>query len=166
MSRLATCKGCGKKLQPDEKYVHSSKAYCKDCYDSIHRDGEEYKTLIDFICTNYEIERPTGLMLKQIKEYKNEYSYSYAAMTYTLWYAKEILSKQFIERYGVALIKHYYNEAKSFYTDQEKIKNQMMQLENVEIKTKVVKRKSNSNLNNTNSSLINLENLLEDGDTH
>ncbi len=165
MGRLSTCKGCGRKLQPEEKYVHASKTYCKECFEVIDRESTEYKNLIDFICKNYEIERPTGLMLKQIKEYKNYYSYTYAAMTYTLWYTKEILNKQFIEKYGVALIKHYYNEAKNFYDEQDRIQNQMMKLENVEVKTKVVKRVKNNSYN-TKSTLINLENLLEDGDTH
>ena len=114
MARLSTCKGCGKKLQPEEKYSHASKTYCKECYEKILRDSDEYKQLIEFICTNYEIERPTGFMLKQIKDMKTEYGWSYAAMTYTLWYCKEVLGKQLIEKYGVALVKHFYEEASNY----------------------------------------------------
>ena len=33
--RLSTCKGCGKKLQPEEKYIHASKTYCEECYKKI-----------------------------------------------------------------------------------------------------------------------------------
>ena len=51
MARLSTCKGCGKKLQPEEKYSHASKTYCKECYEKILRDSDEYKQLIEFICT-------------------------------------------------------------------------------------------------------------------
>ena len=108
MARLSTCKGCGKKLQPEEKYNHASKTYCKECYEKILRDSDEYKQLIEFICTNYEIERPTGFMLKQIKDMRTEYGWSYAAMTYTLWYCKEVLGKQLIEKYGVAFVYHFY----------------------------------------------------------
>ena len=100
MARLSTCKGCGKKLQPEEKYIHASKTYCEECYKKIERESTEYKQLIEFICNNYELDKPTGFMLKQIKELKTEYGYSYAAMTYTLWYCKEILNKSLIEKYG------------------------------------------------------------------
>lgn len=165
MARLSTCKGCGKKLQPEEKYTHANKTYCEDCIQKIKRESDEYKQLIDFICTNYQVERPTGFMLKQIKELKTDYSYSYAAMTYTLWYCKEVLGKQLIEKYGVALIKHFYDEACDYYNQQEKMKEQMKTIENIEVKTKVVKRQNNQ-LQSKKSSLINLGNLLEGGDAY
>ena len=165
MARLSTCKSCGKKLQPEEKCSHASKTYCKECYKKILRDSDEYKQLIEFICTHYEIERPTGFMLKQIKDMRTEFGWSYAAMTYTLWYCKEVLGKQLLEKYGVALIKHFYEEASNYYSQQEKMKEQMKRLENVEVKTKVVKR-NQSKSTNSNSSLINLGNLLEGGDIH
>lgn len=165
MARLSTCKCCGKKLQPEEKYTHANKTYCKDCITKIQRESDEYKQLIDFICTNYQIERPTGFMLKQIKELRKDYSYSYASMTYTLWYCKDVLEKQLIEKYGIALVKHYYNEARDYYLQQENMKGRMKNIENVEIKTKIVKHQS-SQTQSKKSSLINLSNLLEGGDTH
>lgn len=97
MARLSTCKSCGKKLQPEEKYTHASKTYCKKCHEKIERESIEYKQLIEFICNNYKLDKPTGYILKQIKEFKTEYEYSYAAMTYTLWYCKEVLNKSFID---------------------------------------------------------------------
>lgn len=165
MARLSTCKNCGRKLQPEEKYIHASKSYCEECYQKVLRESDEYKQLIEFICTNYEIERPTGFMLKQIKDMKTDFGWSYAAMTYTLWYCKEILGKQLIEKYGVALVKHFYEEASDYYSQQEQIKNQMEKLKDVEIKTKVVKQ-NNINCITENSSLVNLESLLKGGDAH
>lgn len=165
MARLSTCKSCGRKLQPEEKYIHASKAYCEECYQKILRESDEYKQLIEFICTNYEIEKPTGFMLKQIKDMKIDFGWSYAAMTYTLWYCKEILGKQLIEKYGVALVRHFYEEAREYYSQQEQIKNQMEQIKDVEVKTKVVKHNNINNVN-TNASLVNLESLLKGGDAH
>ena len=165
MARLSTCKNCGRKLQPEEKYIHASKAYCEECYQKILRESDEYKQLIEFICTNYEIEKPTGFMLKQIKDMKIDFGWSYAAMTYTLWYCKEILGKQLIEKYGVALVRHFYEEAREYYSQQEQIKNQMEQIKDVEMKTKVVKHNNINNVN-TNASLVNLESLLKGGDAH
>jgi len=167
MARLSTCKGCSKKLQPEEKHNHGSKTYCVDCVKKVEREATEYKQLIEFICTNYELERPTGLILKQIKEYKTDFGYTHAAMTYTLWYCKEVLSKEFIEKFGVALIKHYYDEAKDYYLQQEKMKESISRISQTELKTKVIKmtNKKSSSMND-NSSLINLGSLLEGGDAH
>lgn len=161
VARLSTCKSCGKKLQPEDKFVHSSKSYCSECYNKITREANEYKQLIDFICTNYDIDRPTGLILKQIKEMKTNFGWSYAAMTYTLWYCKEIIEKPLIQKYGVYLIKSYYDDAKSYYSQQEKLEEQMRELKDVEVKTKVIKKTINENKSNkTSSSLVDLESLL------
>lgn len=163
MARLSTCKSCGKKLQPEEKYTHASKTYCKKCYEKIERESIEYKQLIEFICNNYKLDKPTGYILKQIKEFKTEYEYSYAAMTYTLWYCKEVLNKSFIEKYGISLIKYYYNEAKNYYSQQEKLKEQINKLSDIKIKTKIVK-KTSINSKKKSTYLIDLEDLLKGGD--
>lgn len=161
MEKVVSCKSCGKKLQPEDKFIHSSKTYCKDCYDKVVQEANDYKQLMEFICTNYEIESPTGLILKQIKDMKTNFGWSYAAMTYTLWYCKEIVEKPLIEKYGVYLIKNYYNEAKAYYLQQEKLKEQLEELKDIEIKTKVVKKVTKEdNSNKSNSSLIDLESLI------
>lgn len=165
MPKLSTCKSCGKKLLPEEKNIHSSKTYCNKCYEKIKRESDEYKLLIEFICKNYEIDQPTGFMLKQIKEMKEELSYSYAAMTYTLWYCKDIIGKNLISQYGITLVRYYYEEAKDYYIQQEENIKRMKELENVELKIKIIKQnKTKSNTNN--SMLFNLDNLLKGGDDH
>ena len=145
--------------------MNSSKTYCKECFENIERESSEYKQLIDFICENYVLDRPTGFMLKQIKEYKNDYGFSYAAMTYTLWYCKEILNKSLIVKYGVVLIKHYYDEAKEYYSQQEKLKEQVNKLSDVKKKTKLVNR-SSMRTKTKSASLIDLGDLLEGGDSN
>lgn len=158
MARLSTCKGCNKKLQPSEKYIHSSKTYCESCYNKIKKDSEEYKQLIEYICTNYNINAPTGFILKQIKEMKDECLYTYGGMTYTLWYCKEVMGKELLTKYGVALIKYYYSDASDYFIQQEESKRKMEELKDIELKTKIVK--INKQNMNTNNSLINLNNLL------
>lgn len=161
MVRLSTCKACDKKLQPSEKFIHSSKTYCENCYAKIKRESDEYKQLIDYICTNYNIKAPTGFILKQIKEMKDESLYTYGGMTYTLWYCKEVIGKELLSKYGVALIKYYYNDACDYFAQQEISKRKMEELKDVELKTKIVKiNKQNRYETNNNNSLINLNNLL------
>ena len=88
-------------------------------------------------------------------------------MMYTLWYAKEILAKEFIVMYGVSLIKYYYEDACSYYSHQEEIKRSMENNSNVEIKTKVIKiNKTTSTKPIQSNSLIDLGNLIKGGDTH
>lgn len=166
MARLSTCKGCGKQLQPNEKNVHNSKTYCIDCYKKVVRDSEEYKQLIQYICENYMIDAPTGLILKQVKEYKNDYFYTYAGITYTLWYIKEILNKEFIVLYGISLVKFYYDEAKQYYSHQEEVTKSMENNKNVEIKTKIVKINKANTTKKSSNSLIDLENLIEGGGSY
>lgn len=84
-------------------------------------------------------------------------------MTYTLWYCKEVLNKSFIEKYGISLIKYYYNEAKNYYSQQEKLKEQINKLSDIKIKTKIVK-KTSINSKKKSTSLIDLEDLLKGGD--
>ena len=97
-------------------------------------------------------------MFKQIKQLKEECSYTYGAMTYTLWYCKEILSKQLSTKYGLSLINYYYDEAKNYYTQQESNIKKMQELENIELKTRVVT--INKKYNQNSSNLLNLNNLL------
>lgn len=163
MARLSTCKGCGKELQPNEKKMIGSKSYCANCYARAERDSIEYKQLIEFVCKNYEIDAPTGFMLKQIKEFRNDYNYPYSAITYTLWYCKEILQKELQVNYGLALVKYYYEEAKDYYTQQSRIIDHMKSISDSDIKTKVVKG-TVINSNRNNNSLLDLSNLLKDGE--
>lgn len=88
-------------------------------------------------------------------------------MTYTLWYCKEILGKSFDIKYGIYIIEDYYNEARDFYIQQEKQKEQADKISKLDIKTKIVNRKSvNMNKTKSSTSLINLGDLIEGGDSN
>lgn len=91
---------------------------------------------------------------------KDECLYTYGGMTYTLWYCKEVIGKELLSKYGVSLIKYYYNEACDYFIQQEESKRKMKEMKDVELKTKIItvnNQKKNTNINN---SLINLNNLL------
>ena len=141
MARLSSCKGCDKQITKEQKHIYSGKGYCKTCYDELHSNNEDRKTLLKLICEYYQIEVPTGIMMKQIKEYKDEFKYTYAGMTYTMWYIKMIENKPFDDaKYGIAYIKYYYEKAKAYFEQQQKITNSV-NINNEEIK--VVERKIN-----------------------
>lgn len=167
MAKLSTCKNCGKKVTKEEKMTHSNKSYCKECYDEIMHEKEEYKKLIDLICTYFKIEAPTGLILKQVKDYKEQFGYSYGGMTYTLWYIKEIENKNFTEvKYGVALIKYNYEKAKAYFEQQSKIGNSITEKPKENIKTVTIRPIINKNTKD--KMLFNIESLFkrESGDNN
>lgn len=163
--RTAKCKRCGKDLYPEERFKHNSKNYCKDCYDIVIREAEDYKNLIAYICEIFEIDKPSGFILKQIKNYKEEFGYGYAGMQYTLWYCREIENYDFILKYGIYMVKQHFEDAKDYYNHQEKMIEKMESLSEKDIhKVKRVDESSISHKPDDNSSLVNLTSLLSDNE--
>jgi len=122
LARLSKCKGCEKTISKEEKYVYSNKSYCKECYDKIQIGKQEYDLLLKTICQYFNLDQPTGLIFKQIKEYKEQLGYTYGGITYCLWYIKAIEGKSFSElKYGIALVKYNYEKAKKYFEQQQKI---------------------------------------------
>ena len=88
-------------------------------------------------------------------------------ITITTIDCKEILGKSFDIKYGIYIIEDYYNEACDFYIQQEKQKEQADKISKLDIKTKIVNRKSvNMNKTKSSTSLINLGDLIEGGDSN
>lgn len=159
MGRLSKCKRCTCTLEPDKKVLYNGKNYCCACYEIVKQESTEYKELMTFICDNFGISEPTGLILSQIKNYKTTNNYNYAAMTYTLWYCKDILGKSLDVKYGVSLIPYFYDEAKDYYIQQQNIIDSISKYKDVDLKVKVVKQ--NHSNNEKSNSLIDLESLLK-----
>ena len=137
MARKSKCKGCEIELTKEERFSDAGKSYCKSCYDKIMTEKENYKNLIGTICHYFDIDEPTGLMVKQIKQYKEEYGYSNSGIGYTLWYLKEIEGRTFNEKkYGIALVKYSYEKAKGYFEQQQRIQSSVL-IE--EVKTKQIK---------------------------
>lgn len=159
MGRISTCKICGKQILKDEKkYKHNNKTYCKTCHEQYELDKNKYKNLIAYICEIFDLEKPTGIILKQIKDLKDECGYNYSGMQYTIWYYINILNKQPSLKYGISFIKYNYEKASNYWIEQNNIKSSCNEV--AEIKTKVIKQSSiDTNRNNKNTLLIDLANL-------
>lgn len=163
MARLSTCKMCNKKITKEEKIMVSNKPYCLECGEKLKQEAEEYKQLIDHICEYYQIQCCTGLMLRQIKEYKEKFQYTYNGMLYTLWFVKEIERRPFNEvKYGVAYIKYYYEKAKEYFEQQNKISESVKKIENKN-NIKTVKIKSTMQNEKGKDFLFNINSLFEGG---
>lgn len=157
MPRLSKCKDCGKELVKEDKYKYSNKTYCRGCYDKHIYENQMYNQLISNICKYFDIDKPTGLILKQIKEYKDKFDYTYSGIEYSLWYITQILNKSLELKYGIALVKYEYENAKEYFTKQQNIKKS---IENNEIKIKdVVKTIKIKKKNKFKNFSINIDNL-------
>jgi hypothetical protein len=103
-------------------------------------------------------------MVKQIKDYKEQYNYSYNGMTYCLWYIKEIERKPFNEiKYGIAYIKYYYEKAKEYY-DQQSIISKSVSVEKPVENTKVITLKTNKINKKSDELLFDFNSLFKEGE--
>lgn len=161
MARKSKCKNCSIEITKEEKFIANGKGYCKVCHDEIQVEIENYKLLICTICEYFNINEPTGLIIKQIQQYKKEFNYSNSGIGYTLWYIKEIKGKTFNEiKYGIALVKYHYDEAKKYFEQQQRISNSVNS-EQQEIKTREIKLNINKVYKKErNNFTINIDDLL------
>lgn len=91
-----------------------------------------YADLVAYICEVYETKNPSPLILKQIKQFHQDYSMTYDGMRMTIQYC--LLYKdpplELIPAYGVGFLPSYYEEARQFYSTRLRVQRQ---LQNVDI---------------------------------
>jgi hypothetical protein len=139
MSKKLKCPVCGTFNNKEDTIFDNQRYYCKVCYETKKKDGEDYKALIDYICDLYDIEVPNGWILKQIKEFKEQFNYTYKGMKTTLDYFYRIKQdEQPEEGMGIGIIPFVYDEAKRFYLDKKKIKDEMQDFNIADIENKKI----------------------------
>lgn len=152
MARKVKCPACGKFNDKENTIEKNSRYYCKVCYENTNKEAQDYKDLVAYICELFEIEVPTPLMFKQIKDFKEQFNYSYKGMKTTLHYFFELQEgNDASDSLGIGIIPFVYDEAKKFYIDKIAVKNSvtgcdMEQLQNTK---RIIKRTKpiNSTLN-------------------
>lgn len=131
------CQCCGKTFPSNKIVIYNKKSYCTSCYELAKRNANEYKELIKYICNVFDIQAPTGFILKQIKNMKDKNNWSYSAILYTLWYCFEILEKPLYVNHGIGFIEQYYEQARDFYEHQERLRQTA---ERLSVKAESIKR--------------------------
>lgn len=158
-TRLYKCYGkCNEKYPKEDLVLHENgKRYCKQCLDNFIKEAEDREELYRTIQSLYSISFPTGMMLRQIKQYKEERKYTYKGMTLTLNYCKDN-GLEFSPRMGVGIIPHQYERAKLNYLEKKKKEEQHI---DIDLTPKIIKipKLSKENLLRKEK-LINLEDLL------
>jgi len=126
MSKKLKCPVCGTFNDKEDTVYYNQKYYCKVCYENRKKEADDYKALIEYICELYNIDAPTGWILKQIKDFKEQFSYTYKGMKTTLDYFYRIKQENEPEEgTGIGIIPFVYDEAKKFYYDKKLVKENM-----------------------------------------
>lgn len=164
MARRVKCPECGTYNDKENTVYHNSKYYCKICFENRQRESQDYKDLIAYICELYQIEAPTGWMLKQIKDYKEQFNFTYRGIKTTLHYFYEIQKGNSVEdSMGIGIVPFVYDEAKKFYIDKRAVKESLKDcnLEEIGNKKKIihVKRETKKQNNYREMALIDIEKL-------
>ena len=167
MSRKVKCPECGTYNDKENTVYYNSKYYCKVCYDNKKRESQEYKELIAYICKLYQIDAPTGWMLKQIKEFKEQFNYTYRGIKSTLHYFYEIEGNEVADNIGIGIVPFVYEEAKKFYIDKIAVRNSIngCDLDELQNNKRFIKKIKPNRLNENKYKdmvLINIEELWKE----
>ena len=165
MARKVKCPECGMYNDKENTVYHNCRYYCQVCYANKMSESQDYKNLIAYICELYQIEKPTGWMLKQIKDFKEKFNYTYKGIRTTLHYFYEIQEGNDIsDSIVVGIVPFVYDEAKKFYIDKKAVKESVMgcDLEELQNKKHIINKHKTSKPDENkykNMALIDIEKL-------
>ena len=145
MARLLKCYGyCGKKYPKEELTKlnlnkNSSSPglnYCSECYNRKVKETADREDLYKFIQDTYNLEFPTGQMLRQIKMLNQERGYTYKNIRFTLDYVFNIKKNYSpITKFGVSMVPYFHDEMIEYY---KSLKERRQNLKLVNTEPKVI----------------------------
>lgn len=123
MAHYAICKYCNEKFDRDkEEFVsagarrYAHKACAEAHNNAIPQEEKDYNELEKYIKKLFQTDNLNINIRKQIKEYKEQYGYSYTGMQKTLYWWYEIKKNPIITSYeGIAIVPYVYQEALQYY---------------------------------------------------
>ncbi|GIN22541.1 hypothetical protein [Siminovitchia fordii] len=142
MSRLVKCPYCEEKLPKSESHPYKKRYYHLECFNEWRNQADHRKELIEYICELYGIDAPTGMMVKQIKEFVEDYNYKYKGMELALRYFYETLGNQVLEGSGIGIIPYIYEDARQHHLTMMNVAESVENLEKLNKKSKSVIVKS------------------------
>lgn len=147
MAKSVKCPYCESYLDKDEAISYKKRYYHEECFNTWRLEADHRKELIDYILEIYNLEAPTGMMLKQIKDFQEDYNYKLKGIELALRYFHETLDNRPQENGGIGIVPFIYEEAKRHYIKQQKIAESIHDFKQQEeitvcINTKADKRKS------------------------
>ncbi|MEM4994817.1 hypothetical protein WKH56_19845 [Priestia sp. SB1] len=142
MARKVKCPHCEKMMEKEEAVSHQKRYYHEACLKDKQKSIEDRKDLIAYICELYRIDAPTGMMLKQIKEFETDFKYKLKGIELALRYFYETSENNPREGDGIGIVPYVYEKAKKHYILKKNVEKSVKEAAGKEIKQKVVTVKS------------------------
>lgn len=112
------CKNClDNNLKWDKELIviDGGKRYYEKCFEAIQLERQSRSKLYKTVKDVYGISTPNGMMLKQIKTFREKYNMTYEGMRLTLLYCQKQSWFTADSKFGVGIIKSQYEKAKQDY---------------------------------------------------
>lgn len=138
MAKKVKCPYCESYLEKEEAVSYKKRYYHEDCFNEWEQQKEHRKALIEYICELHNLEAPTGMMVKQIKDFQDDYSYKLKGIELALRYFYETLDNRVREGDGIGIVPYVYEEAKRHYLKKKNIEKSAEEYANKTHETRVV----------------------------
>lgn len=133
MARKVKCPYCSIQLDKEDGHEYKKKYYHPSCFETWEQEKIHRQELIGYICELFRIEVPSGMILKQIKDFQEDYKYKLKGMELALRYFHETLGNRPQQGGGIGIIPFVYEDAKQHYMKQMKIQESLQNGETEEI---------------------------------
>lgn len=155
---MVKCPECNKNVDRNiEPFVtHSKRHYHETCYQQFQLRGQHRSDLINYICELYRIQTPNGFMLKQIKEFQDDYGYTLKGMELALRYFHDIEGNS-VDAKGIGIVPYIYEDARNYYIRMNNVKKHSQNV--VELQNKEVEVVKFSNTNKRKPKIIDIGGL-------
>lgn len=147
------CRQCGKEVNKDaaiqvKPRIYVCSADCEQKYNaksvqSSQKESKKCNDLIElksYINQLYNGNVNWGLVMRQIKSFKEEYGYTYKQQLWVLKYAYEIKDMCF-EAQGIGIIPWLFKEAKQFYSQLSSVRKSLDNVESLCYDTIIINKK-------------------------
>ena len=123
MAHFVTCKYCGIRFDRDlepaievsaRRYAHKT---CAEKFEAtIPQDEKDYNNLEIYIKKLFKVNTINAKTRKQIKDFREEYGYSYSGMLKTLYWWYEIQGHTTeLAKDGIGIVPYVYDDAEKYY---------------------------------------------------
>ena len=113
--------------ETQESVKHSSKTYHQHCFEQFELGKQHRRELHEYICELYNMPVVSGFILKQIKEFEDNYGYKLGGMKLALYYFHVIegnpveSSNDKYRTQGIGIIPYVYDDARNHFEKMQRI---------------------------------------------
>lgn len=161
--RLLKCYGYCNEKHPKEEMIKVGGAnHCKPCAVRKEKDKKDREILYKTIQSIYKIPYPSGMMLRQIKQFSEDRDYTLEGMTMTLCYFVKVIRKTPFANGGLSFLPYYYDSAVKYYADQEERRKNSTDVDTKVVKMQITRPKQSTESFKTRKIVSMEESLLYD----